>query len=184
MRKILSPKEIESKRKRNNSVIAVIMLGVLLAGTIGYGFMSSLRTQDNTDDNQDTNIRQVGDRWEVKHNNNIFYLDNSLDEVKNISVTTHSTIYNLADSKLYIASDNQAVLNEIASVLSKYTTTQQACYGPCPDNPDLPEKNCTSNLIVWQDSTENKVYQEENCIFIEGDLQAVDAFLYTLLDFH
>ena len=180
MRKILSEKESEKKRKTNTLILSVVMLGVLVIGTIGYGFMSNPTASDNTDEETNEKIRNVGDKWEINYNNNLFYLDNSLDDVKNISVTSYSTLSNLASSTLYISSSNDAITSELYGILSRYTKIQKACYGKC--NEDLPEKNCTDNLIVWKDSTENKVYQEENCIFIEGDLRAVDAFLYNLLN--
>jgi hypothetical protein len=180
MRKILSQKEIEKKRKTKTLTISVIMLGLLLFGTIGYGFMSGPK---NSDDDKD-NIKNIGGRWEITHNDNVFYLENSPEEVKNVSVNIQSKLRSLTGSTVYISSDNEAIFSEIHYVLRRYTKTQQACYGPCPDKPDMPEKNCTDNLIVWQDSPENKVYQEDNCIFIEGDLKAVDAFIYTILDFH
>ena len=182
MRKILSEKESEKKRKTNTLLLSIVMLAVLLVGTIGYGFMSSTRTPKNNDGETNSSIRNVGGRWEINYNNNLFYLDNSLEEVKNISVTSYSTLSSLAKSTLYISSDNDAVFSELYSVLGRYAKTQKACYGPCEE--DLPEKNCTDNLIVWKDSAENKVSQEGKCIFIEGDLRAADAFIYKLLDFH
>jgi hypothetical protein len=35
-------------------------------------------------------------------------------------------------------------------------------------------------MIVWQKGAENKVYQKDNCVFIEGDMKAADAFLYKI----
>ena len=85
---------------------------------------------------------------------------------------------NYAGSTVYVVSENQAVFFEISATMGRFLRVQEACYGPCEE--DLPEKNCTDNLIIWQDSPENKVYQEENCVFIDGDMRTVDAFLYDL----
>ena len=182
MRKLGSEKEIETKRKRNTLLLSIFMLGVLVVGTIGFGFMSSLRTSSNGDGKKDTNIRNVGDRWEVIINNQAFYFQNSPDDVKNISVSTYLNLNTYTSKPLYIVSENPAVTNEIFSNLIRYVPRiQEACYGPC-NNSDLPEKNCTDNLIIWRDSLYDKVYQEDNCIFIEGDMKVVDAFLYKLLN--
>ena len=71
--------------------------------------------------------------------------------------------------------------DEISLSLGRYTgRIQEACYGKC--DKDLPEKDCTQNLIVWKDSAENKVYSQGKCVFIEGDLRAVDAFLYKIFE--
>jgi len=163
--------------------ISVLLLGVLFLGTIGYGFMSSLRNSGSNGGKQDS-PRNVGGKWEINVNGKTFYLETSPDEAENISVNIYKTISNYAGSSLYISSENDAVFNELYSVLRNYAPRiQKACYGSCPDL-DLPEKDCTDNMIVWQGSLENKVYQEENCIFIEGDMRAVDAFLYNLLGFN
>ena len=80
---------------------------------------------------------------------------------------------------VYVASDNKGAMYEIGQNLGKYTERmQEACYGNCSEN--LPEKNCSDLLIVFDESIERKVYQEENCVFIEGDLKAVDAFLWRI----
>ena len=78
---------------------------------------------------------------------------------------------------LYIDSANQGILQELASTLTGLPSRiQEACYEKCEKN--LPEKSCTDNLIVWIESSENKVYQKDNCIFIEGDISSADAFIY------
>ena len=58
---------------------------------------------------------------------------------------------------------------------------QDACYGECER--DLPEKSCEEKIIVFRESQEKQIYQEGNCIFIDGDLSSVDAFLYKILGF-
>jgi regulator of sigma D len=57
---------------------------------------------------------------------------------------------------------------------------QEACYGSCERN--LPEKNCTENIIIFKDSKENSVTQQDKCVFIEGDLRTVDAYIYKLFE--
>ena len=101
--------------------------------------------------------------------------------IENIPVEISSTPESFIGKKLYISAKNQGVLQELASTIGTFASgMQEACYGKCEEN--LPEKDCTENLIVWKESAENKVYQQDSCIFIEGDITAADAFIYKLFN--
>jgi len=81
---------------------------------------------------------------------------------------------------LYIDSDVDSVSSEVVLTLGRFASrVQGACYGECET--DLPEKDCSENLIIIRDSLENRVYQEEKCVFIEGDVATADAFLFRVL---
>lgn len=167
MRKIGSEKEIEKKRKSTMIGISLFMLGLLVLSTVGYGLIYS------------------GSSGSVQENQNqeqALSLSYPQEAVREIPVDVSFTLNNYAGKTVYIASQNQQVKTEIAYNLGKHVARiQEACYGSCSE--DLPEKSCSDSLIVWQDNAENKVYQEENCVFIQGDIRAVDAFLYKILGF-
>ena len=184
MRKIGTEKEIEEKRKRNILYISAFMLFVLIIGTIGYGFISNPNIGDSgnniTDINNEGIVVEENGRWTATINGQTYYFSNSLESTINISVDITSDLLELSGVSLYVDANNTAVINEIGLALSNYAGKfSEGCYGSCTR--DLPEKNCSDNLIIWKDSLNNKVYQKEKCIFIEGDLRAVDAFLYRIL---
>jgi len=171
MRRITSQKEIESKKKRNNTMVGIFLLIILIFSTIGYGFVYSGRNPG----------AGRGSSEQSESQNQGVYLRSTIQSTKNVPVEISFTLNDFAGQPLYIVSDNPTILNEISTTLGKHASrVQQACFGPCED--DLPEKDCSENLIVWQDSPENKVHQEERCTFIEGDITAVDAFLYKILE--
>jgi hypothetical protein len=169
MRKVGSLEAQEEAKKRNIMVISIFILVIMVFGTVGFAFSSySGEERDSIGVDEDRVIEVGGEK---------FYLGNSVGDVENISVEVYLSTWDYSGGKLYIDSENQAVFQEIQFTLGRIADrVQGACYGECERN--LPEKNCTSNLIIWKDSPENKVYQEENCVFIEGDLRAVDAFIY------
>ena len=174
MRKIITPEEKEKSRKRNSSIIGVFLLFLLIASTAGYALLY------NGDSSNDVQQDQQQTGQGLNFNGQTFYLTSSENSVKNINVNITKNFQDYAGRPLYIASDNNAVLAEFALTLGKFTSNfQRACYGKCEEN--LPEKDCSTNLIVWKDSLENKVYQEDNCVFIEGDIDSADAFLYKIL---
>ena len=174
MRRIETAEELEKKAKRKARLIAILMLIILLGSTAGYAFFSSTGS-----DNTNTDANNVGGKWEIDYQNQKLYLSNSRTAIENIDVSTNTIIEDYTGKPLYIDSDNSGVANEIASTLGLFASrVQLACYGKCDDN--LPEKNCTDNLIVWKSSSTNKVYQEDNCVFLEGDIRSADAFLYKM----
>jgi hypothetical protein len=174
MRKIGTEKEIERKKKRNTIIISIFMLGVLIVGTVGYGLVYN---QGNSDNGQQNTVADNA----VSIGNQLFYLSHSRTEVAEIPVTISKNIESYSNLPLYISSSNQGVIIELASTIGRYSwRVQEACFGSCEQ--DLPEKTCTDNLIIWEESEFNNVYQEQNCIFIEGDTRAVDAFIYNILD--
>ena len=187
MRKILSAEEIELRQKRNTKFFGLFMLAMLVISTLGYAFLSNPVT-DTKSSNSETSssnsalpgkLQPFGNQWKLNYFGQNLVFTSSSETAKKIPVEMNLTLSSYEGKSLYLAIDNQAVLYEISSTLGKYASpTQQACYGSCAQN--LPEKNCSSNLIVWNSSNENIVYQEDNCIFINGDIRAVDAFLYKL----
>ena len=182
MKKIESRFDREKKQKRNTTILAVVVLALLVTSTVGFAFFLNPRdiSQQNNNQPQEGTVTNVGGRWQVYTEGQTFYLSNSPEAVKNISVEITLSLNSYVGAPVYISSDNQAISNEVAEVINRYASRlQPACLGNCSE--DLPEKTCEDLMIVWRDSVERKVSQEQNCIFIDGDMNSVDAFLYRLL---
>lgn len=178
MRKIIPQDELETKRKSRNRIFAFVVLGMLILSSVGYAFLSN---PDAETVNQISNekVQNVGDQWLVRYGDQIHYLSSSPESAKDIPVNSYLGLGDYAGKIVYLVANNQDIENEIGGNLGIYAKIQKACYGEC--NEDLPIKDCSSQMIIWKDSSENKVYQEDQCVFIEGDIVAVDAFLYRLL---
>ncbi|MBI2632042.1 hypothetical protein HYW75_03495 [Candidatus Pacearchaeota archaeon] len=183
MRKIESSEEIERREKRRNRILTGFMLGILVFSTLGFAFFYNSSGTQNSGQKNDINsngkpiVEQNGDRWSVRFGDQVLIFSTSPEIAKNISANFSSTLSDFQSSPLYLFIKNDGIKAEVGSTLGLYTQrVQEACYGKCKEN--LPEKNCTNNFIIWKESEENRVYQEEKCIFIEGDIRAADAFLY------
>lgn len=175
MRRIETREEIELRQKKKNRMLSMFMLIILVGSTVGFAFL--YRTDSGQVDS--VNGQNVGNGWAYKVGDQTLVFSVPPESIGNVSVNIYSNLNSYYNSILYIDSDNQAVINEVANTLGRYTGKMQlACYGECSE--DLPEKDCTNNIIVWKGSNFNKVYQEDKCIFIEGDLRAVDAFLFEI----
>lgn len=185
MRKIQTLEETERKTKIKKRIGSVVLLGILIISTLGYAFISSpfSGNKENIDEGENQDIAgtdKVGtDRISLKYEGSIFSLLSSYDDVEKIPVEITAKPNDYFGGVLYIASDNDGITQELGSNIGKFASrVQRACYGKCDD--DLPEKNCTTNLLIWKEASESKVYQKDKCIFIEGDMRAADAFIYKL----
>jgi len=178
IRKIETAEEIERKRKRNNLILSIIMILILVFSTAGY---FSLREDTSTSSGGSDNVQNVGDAWIITYGDQTIRVSSSPESAQNTSILSLKTIDYYSGKTVYVASDSDAGFYEIASTVGRYTgRMQQACYGECEKN--LPEKNCDDTMIVIRTNLTEKgrIYEEDNCVFIEGGLDAVDAFIYQL----
>jgi len=183
MRRIKSQEDIEKRGRRNKLLVGGTLIFLMVFSTAGFALYGSSGGSGNSgsDSNQEGPYYN-GQYWVYNAGGNEFYFTNNVDLAKSVSVEISMTLQNYAAGSLFIDSEREDVTNEISNNIGRFAQRiQRACYGPCEK--DLPEKDCSENLVIWRESEENKVYQEENCVFIEGDLIAVDAFLYKVLGF-
>lgn len=183
MRKLGSQAEKEQKKKRNMLILSILMLLLLVVSTAGYALIYS-PNPDPLPQGEIENgaITFQGNRWIVNHLGRQFYFTFSPESetIKEIPVDSTFQLQDYLSKSVYIDSENPAIYQEIGSSLQGYAARiSEGCYEAC--DRDLPEKSCDDYVIVWRDSTEKKVYQVDNCVFIEGDMETVDAFLFKTL---
>ncbi len=185
MREIGKVEYTEKKRQRNSTYIAIFMLLTLVFSTVGFAFFynDSSKTSNNPNNLENSSaplvIQQQGDRWAVPFRGQYLSFVYSPNSTSNIDVQIDKDAVSYYGSNLFIDSKKDYVTSEITSTLGKYVlSTSKACYGSCIEN--IPEKNCTDNIIVFNESNVQKIKQKDNCIFIDGDLRTVDAVLYKI----
>lgn len=177
LKKIRTQEEIARSEKVKIRWISGVLLFILIASTAGFAFMSG---------DEDTKITQPTNpngKFEAKFGSNSLYFVNKLDDVRNVSVELNRTLNDFYGGKIYLDTNNSYISSEIGSILGSYVEKIQfACYGSCER--DLPEKQCNETIIVFRQSSESRVYEKDNCTFIEGDIRAADAFLYKTFGFY
>lgn len=180
MRKILTQAERDRRSKRRTMIVTLLILGVLVLSSVGYAFMYATGDSQGSAEGE-SSVQDVGGQWMFKIGDQVHYVRSSPEQAANISVQIVSDISTYAGKTVYIVAENKGILSEIYSNLARYTARmQEACYENCTQ--DLPVKDCRENLIVWSESPENKVYQRDNCVFVEGDVRAADAFIYKIFE--
>ncbi len=178
MKKLMSQEEIEKKQKRLTSISSIVLLLILVISTIGFAFISNPFIS-NEKEIPEKKVYENNGFWSFKFGNQEISLISSPESLSDIQLNFSLTLNDYYNQPLYIDSSDELITREIGSSLGLYTTrAQEACFGECERN--LPEKNCSSNLIIFKDKNQSLVYQQDKCIFIEGDIKSTDAFLYRL----
>jgi len=180
IRKIGTEKEAEKKSRRNTLILSIVMIAILVFSTAGY---FSLREDTGTNTGSGK-VQNVGGLWHFDYNGNDIKLSSPPESAENISVLVLNKIENYAGKTVYVASEYDSGWYEINSALQNYAErVQPACFGECTKN--LPEKDCNETMIVISRlnasvEQKGKVYEQDNCVFIEGNIDAVDAFIYQI----
>ena len=187
LRKIKTQEEISKKKKQTQILVGTAMIFLLVVSTLGFSLSS--RISDDTQEIEQNGFTffQENGRWNTYiegQNFNFAYLPSQIEEV---SVEGFYDLTNYAQKPLYFVGTNQAS-SEILNTLERYVSrTQEACIEGENCIGDLPTKTCEDNLIIFKESNDlesstDKVYQENNCVFIIGDpIKSADAFLYKVL---
>lgn len=179
MRTIGKKEDHALKAQKNGRNFALFILGMLVLSSIGYAFLSNPNVGTQTTSQKNSGVVQVGDRWVFGESGSEISLTYSPEEVENVSVSFFGNLNDYVQEPLFLDIENPGILNEIASPLQQYASRmQEACYGNC--SRDLPEKDCTENIIIFKENTVQSVRQQERCVFVEGDMRAADAFIYNL----
>ncbi len=170
--------ELHARERKRARILSLFMLLILLGSTAGFAFIS--HQQDTPASASEETVQDTGNGWILRWQGKSYSMRASPSAVADVGVATTFSIDNYANNILYVDAENDAVIAELATTIGTYASRiQSACYGSCTR--DLPEINCSQNLIVWRSDEENKVRQEDNCVFIDGDIRAVDAFIYRTL---
>ncbi len=179
MRKIRTKEELEARSKRNSRIVTALLLIILLGSTAGYAFLSYAGGSEQKTNSSNKGVENIGDKWVLKSGEQNFVFTNSPTSSDGIPINLKFSLQDYTEKPLYIVSDSDVISYEISSNLGRFSNrVQSACYGKCDKN--LPEKDCTDNLIVWKQAENNSIVQKDNCVFIEGNMRAVDAFLYKI----
>lgn len=178
----MTREEIEVKSKRRGRLLAGLMLLILLGSTAGYAFLADDSDQQST---AGTVQNQEGllpnGRWSAKIGDQFIEFEHSPAETAAVDLSITKTLQHYAGQRVYVDAESDSAGGELGATLGRYAYILPACYGSCTK--DLPEVNCTgtSEVIVWKRAEDNRVYEEDKCVFIEGDLRGVDAFVYRVM---
>ena len=179
MRKIKSQEQIEKEKARNIKMMSFFMLLIMILGTIGFAFSGGFGFSDNSNGiNEDANEQElVFNQPVILYQNERIPITMEKKFVEDVIFEINFDINKYLGNIVYVDGED-FVVSEIQNTIGKFSNVRRACYGKCEG--DFPEKTCNDNLIVFKRADENIVRQDKNCVFIDGSLKAVDAFIYKI----
>lgn len=182
MKKIESQEDINKKIKRNQRIISLIMILLLGGSTLGYALMSQ-----NESDSQ-TSLRVVYQGYEFNKLNGLWNLEDSElffqylpNETFDYQISKNLSLPTFDNFPLYLvnySSGGEILITNLKDRISRY---QEACLNECSE--DLPIKSCNdSNILIFLPEEENKLWSQQNCVYIGGDIsKGVDTLTYYLI---
>lgn len=190
IKKIPNRKEEEKRRKRNQTTIGIVLVGLMVFSTFGI-IMDSITNSEEVETLNYKGLELInqGSYYQLIVGESSFYFSENPNELSSLDYEMNitKTIPSYSGSPLYIDSVEYAPTQEIYQNIQFYPLRiQEACLDEddCP-KPELPIKTCDDNMIIIRESTENKIYEEASCVFIEGQkedlLKLTDIFLLKIL---
>ena len=184
---IESKKDAKKKQKKNQIIIGLILIFILLGSTFGI-IVDSFGNNSGVEKVEYNGHEFVykNDFWATSIGNYEFLFKYNPTQVERINSDVKD-ISNYAGLPVYISSEDYIseveIYRNMGNIVERF---QGACLEEegCKEN--WPIKDCSSNFIIIKKSNESNIYQDRGCAFIEGkeeDLtKVVDEFLFKILN--
>jgi len=191
MRKLQTRSLEQKKTKRNQLIVGLVLIFVMILSTFGIVMNSmgnSTKIKNKVDYNGYT-FNLNNNLWNLKLGNYQFSFYNNPLEVENLSIYLEGNLTKLnsyVSQPLYLSSEDYLSSSEIYNSLSSFVErTQLACYKNESCTGDFPIKNCDDNFIIILESNETSIKQQDKCVFIRGQkeelIKLTDLFLFKIL---
>ena len=185
MRKIVSKKEQEKKIKRNQWVVGIVLVFLMLFSVLGYAFGGKSDGENEKVTYNEFEFLGQNGFWYTQIGNFEFVFDYNPNEVEKQEAELNY-VNEYYEKPLYLSSENSKASSEIYNNLNRFVLRMQnACTEDQECEGNLPVKTCEDNFIIIKKSNETKLYQNESCVFIEAPeeelVKLTDEFLFQIL---
>ena len=188
MRTIISKKDEQKKAKRNQFILSIILIMVMFSSIVGYSLSGLNETNSKSIVYNGINFVQNNNLWYANIGDFQFSFFYNPTEVEQIN-SELNLLNQYKNLPLYIYSENSDAEAEIYRNLfysnQVIQRMQYACLETEECAEEIPIKNCSDNFIIIKKSEENKIIQQENCVFIEGKeedlIKLSDSFLFKIM---
>ena len=193
MQKIITQEEKERKIKRNQLVIGIVLIGLMVLSSLSFAFINN--TTNINEKIEYKGIKFVADGngyWSFNIQGTDFLTKYNPKETEDISYLNYKNINEYSNKPLYLIGDNGEHFSEISRNLNNIALRiNNACLegdSKCTkNNINFPIKKCSSDNIIIIMNVEGieKIYNKENCVFIEtnyaNQVRYADRFLFSIL---
>lgn len=191
MRKIESKKKAEKRSKRNQLIIGGILIFIMIGSTFGYVMLGD--SSDKNSGTEKVNYKgylfvNTNGFWVLSIGNYNFIFQYNPEQVEKVDKELNK-LDSYAGKVLYFFYENENVLGAATEISQNLRDIVLRVQGACIEEEGCPEewpiKDCSNNFIIIKEANESKIYQEENCVFIEGQseelIKTVDGFLFNIM---
>jgi hypothetical protein len=200
MKKLITKSQQERINRRNQFIIGIVLMLLMVLSTLGYALMGSDIFSggiENEFEYNDVRFTQNSGIWTFILDGQSFNTRYNPKGMEDISVPVSVTLNDYINKPLYFAEGVGEPVSEIgANLHGRFTSrTQEACLADSLNEQakercaNLPIKNCfQDNIIVIREPIEKEtegIRQEGKCVFITASLanqtRYSDAFLFKIL---
>lgn len=191
MRERISSKNKQKNKQKKNQLYLGIALSVLMLFSVFGVMVNSFGKEDEIEKITYNGLEFIKKNsiYELTIGGNDFYFSENPNNINDASykVELNRTLPQYAGKPLYLDILDYEVTKEIYQNIEGYPLRiQNACYNEkdCPSK-DFPIKDCSDNMIIIRESNQNRIYQNESCVFIQGDteelIKLTDLFLLKIM---
>lgn len=191
MQKIITQKEKDKVSHRNQLIIGLILILLMVLSTAGYALTGGEREKNNQKkiDYKGVSFIQESEYWSFNLEGYSFITLYNPQETEDIFFLDTLGLQDYSNKPLYFVGKGEAVY-ELSRNLNQFVLRmQEACLANENCSVDLPVKDCsTDNVIVIKEplkNENNRILKEDNCVYIisslENQTRYADAFLFKAL---
>ena len=179
MRKIVSKEIEEKKAKRNRMILGFFLVFIMFFSVAEYAFLSSPDTQTNPETNSITfnglKFTSQNGYWILNKDGTNFIFRYNPNQIKPIN-SEINVIENYYNKPLYIKTSNINAEAEIRTNIAVFVNGVII----------TDKENCKDNTIIAEGKNISKIYQQENCVYIQGTeselVKLTDEFLFKIFE--
>lgn len=186
MERLISREERERLRKKNQVIVGIILVFLMVASTIGFAIQGGLGDSGNVENPE----KVTYNGFEFSYSNGFWVWENYVfrynpKEVPNIGDNLRG-IEEYRGEPVYIQSDDEiAEVEAYVNIIQVAERVQEACLDSAGCEEGLPIKTCSDNFIIIKESQVQRIEKVNGCVYIEGQkeelVKLVDQFLFEIL---
>ena len=179
MRKIVSKEIEEKKAKRNRMILGFFLVFIMFFSVAEYAFLSSPDTQTNPETNSITfnglKFTSQNGYWILNKDGTNFIFRYNPNQIKPINSEING-IESYYNKPLYIKTSNINAESEVRTNIAVFANGVII----------TDKENCKDNTIIAEGKNISKIYQQENCVYIQGTeselVKLTDEFLFKIFE--
>ena len=159
MKRIQTAEVIKRKARKNKIIMGVVLVSLLVFSTLGFALLNNTEDRDMKVKEKGLDFYKVNGLWLTIGDGQEFAFQYLPSEVESVSVEGFYDLSVYVSQPLYFVGVNEAapeILNNLQRYIMRY---QEACINESSCGEDLPLKDCGSNLIIYEESNDTKVYK-------------------------